>query len=195
MDRNHLAPSHHGGRSLRSIGWAFKSYGIQSRPQKVLLCANEKLIWNQVDCLCKEWNDSSIPRWLQYVLSRQQVSSAPTKTVRSTSGNQTTCVVCSLGVCAKVTQTNFDEFPGFSWLFEEISLRTKFPRTFEVPIVLVRRNYDCYFAVDASELRTQEGKFAPLVGSVQNFERKFALLITAKCSPSIVVMHCRNIRN
>ena len=68
----------------------------------------------------------------------------------------------NLQYCAKVTQTNFDKFPGFSWLFEEISLRTKFPRTFEAPIVLVRRNYGRYFAVDASELRTQEGKFALL---------------------------------
>ena len=49
----------------------------------------------------------------------------------------------------KVTQTNFDEFPSFSWLFEEISLRTKSPRTFEALIVLVRRNYERYFAVDA----------------------------------------------
>jgi len=32
--------------------------------------------------------------------------------------------------CAKVTEANFDEFPGFSWLFEEISLQTKFPRLF-----------------------------------------------------------------
>ena len=30
--------------------------------------------------------------------------------------------------CAKVTQVNFDEFRGFSWLFEKISLQTKFPR-------------------------------------------------------------------
>ena len=32
--------------------------------------------------------------------------------------------------CAKVTQAKFDEFLGFSWLFEEISLQTKFPRLF-----------------------------------------------------------------
>ena len=100
-----------------------------------------------------------------------------------------------LQYCAKVTQTNFDEFSGFSWLFEEISLRTKFPRTFEALIVLVRRNYERYFVVDTSELRTQEGKFALLESSVRNFERKSALLITAKCCPRFVVMHCRNIRN
>ena len=102
---------------------------------------------------------------------------------------------CNIQYGAKVTQTNFDEFPGFSWLFEEISLRTKFPQTLEAPIVLVHRNYERYFAVDTSELRTQEGKFALLESSVRNFDRKFALLITAKCSPCIVVMHCRNIRN
>ena len=45
-------------------------------------CANEKLMWNQADCFCKERNLSSIPRWLQYVLSRQQFSTAPTKAVR-----------------------------------------------------------------------------------------------------------------
>ena len=28
--------------------------------------------------------------------------------------------------CAKVMQTNFGEIPGFSWLFEEISLETIF---------------------------------------------------------------------
>ena len=32
--------------------------------------------------------------------------------------------------CAKVMQTNFDEIPGFSWLFEEISLETIFLRNF-----------------------------------------------------------------
>ena len=31
--------------------------------------------------------------------------------------------------------------------------------------------------------------------SVRNFERKLALLNTAKCSPCIVLMHCRKIRN
>ena len=99
-------------------------------------------------------------------------------------------------------QTNFDEFPGFSWLFLAFrgnfaakEITANFPRTFEAPIVLVRRNYERYFAVDASGLRTQEGKFALLESSVRNFERKFALLITAKCNPCIVVMHCRNIRN
>ena len=84
---------HKGGWSLPSIGWAFYSYGIQSRPQKVLVCANEKLMWNQAESFCKERIVSSIPRWLQYVLSRQQVSSAPTKAVRSTPGNQTTCML------------------------------------------------------------------------------------------------------
>ena len=33
----------------------------------------------------------------------------------------------ALQYCAKVTQTNFDEFLGFSWLFKEISLQTKIP--------------------------------------------------------------------
>jgi len=35
-----------------------------------------------------------------------------------------------LQYCAKVTQTNFDEFPGFSGLFKEISLETIFPQNF-----------------------------------------------------------------
>ena len=79
--------------------------------------------------------------------------------------------------------------------FVRSEISSNSPRTFEAPIVLVRRNYERYFAVDASELRTQEGKFILLESSVRNFERKFALLIAAKCSPRIVVMHCRNIRN
>ena len=33
-----------------------------------------------------------------------------------------------LQYCAKVMQTNFDKIPGFSWLFEEISLQTIFQR-------------------------------------------------------------------
>ena len=39
-------------------------------------------------------------------------------------------LTCSIYIqyCAKVTQANFDEFLGFSWLLEEISLQTKFPR-------------------------------------------------------------------
>ena len=32
--------------------------------------------------------------------------------------------------CAKVMQMNFNEIPGFSWLFEEISLETIFQRNF-----------------------------------------------------------------
>ena len=100
---------------------------------------------------------------------------------------------CLLTVLCK---RNANELRRISWLFlsfrgnfaaNEIS--ANFPRTFEAPIVLVRRNYERYFAVDASELRTQEGKFAFLESSVRNFERKFALLVTAKCSPCIVVMH------
>ena len=82
-DCNHLARSHHGGRSLRSIGWAFYSYGIQSRSQKAMVCAKKKFLWNQADCICKDRNVWSISRWLQYVLSRQQVSSAQTKAVCS----------------------------------------------------------------------------------------------------------------
>ena len=35
--------------------------------------------------------------------------------------------VGALQYCAKVTQANFDEFLGFSWLFKEISLQSKFP--------------------------------------------------------------------
>ena len=75
--------------------------------------------------------------------------------------------------------------------FVRSEISSNSPRTFEAPIVLVRRNYERYFAVDACELRTQEGKFALLESLVRNLERKFALLITAKCSPCIVVMHCR----
>ena len=33
--------------------------------------------------------------------------------------------------CAKVTHTNFNEIPGFSGLFEEISLETIFQRNFQ----------------------------------------------------------------
>ena len=36
----------------------------------------------------------------------------------------------TLQYCAKVMQTNFDEIPGFSWLFEEILLETIFQRNF-----------------------------------------------------------------
>ena len=105
-------------------------------------------------------------------------------------------------VSTVLCKSNANELRLIFWLFlafrgnfaaNEIS--ANFPRTFETPIVLVRRNYERYFAVDASELRTQEGKFILLESSVRNFERKFALLIAAKCSPRIVVMHCRNIRN
>ena len=32
----------------------------------------------------------------------------------------------SVQYCAKVMQMNFDEFPGFLWLFDENSLETKF---------------------------------------------------------------------
>ena len=99
-------------------------------------------------------------------------------------------------------KSNANELRRISWLFLTFSgnfaaneISANFPRTFEAPIVLVRRNYERYFAADASELRTQEGKFVFLESSVRNFERKFALLVTAKCSPCIVVMHCRNIRN
>ena len=35
-----------------------------------------------------------------------------------------------LQYCAKVMQTNFDKIPGFSWLFEEISLETIFLQNF-----------------------------------------------------------------
>ena len=43
----------------------------------------------------------------------------------------------SVQYCAKVMQINFDEIPGFLWLFEEISLATIFPRIFVTPIVLI----------------------------------------------------------
>ena len=36
-------------------------------------------------------------------------------------------LLVKLQYCAKVMQTNFEEFLGFSWLFEEVSLQTKFP--------------------------------------------------------------------
>ena len=83
-----------------------------------------------------------------------------------------------LQYCAKVTQTNFDGCPGFLRKF-------RCERTFR------ERNYEQYFAVDASGLQTQEGKFTLLESLVRNFERKFAIPITAKCSPCIVVMHCK----
>ena len=60
-------------------------------------------------------------------------------------------------------KTNFDKFPGCSWLFLAFrgnlaanKIAANFPLTFEAPIVLVRRNYEQYFAVDTSELQTQE---------------------------------------
>ena len=40
------------------------------------------------------------------------------------------CLNANVQYCAKVMQANFAEFPGFSWLFEEISLRAKLPRHF-----------------------------------------------------------------
>ena len=86
-------------------------------------------------------------------------------------------------------QMNFDEFRGSSWLYKEISQRTKFPRTFEAHIVLVCQNYKQYFTVDASKLQSQEGKFALLDSLVQNFMR----IIKGKCSPCIVVVHSRKI--
>ena len=88
LDRSHLARSHHGDRSLRSIGWTFKSYRIQSRPEKALVCANEKLLWNRAECFCKERNVSSIPRWNTYC--HASGLKPANKALRSTSGNQTT---------------------------------------------------------------------------------------------------------
>ena len=41
-----------------------------------------------------------------------------------------------LQYCAKVKQTNFDEFPGFSWLFEEIFLQRNFRKLFKAPTFL-----------------------------------------------------------
>ena len=81
---------------------------------------------------------------------------------QSTSVNNYGPIRTSITVLCK---SNANELRLISWLFEEISLRTKFPRTFEAPIVLVRRNYERYFVVDASELRTQEGKFARKFGA------------------------------
>ena len=73
--------------SFWSIGWASWCCRIPSQPQKALVCANKKLMWNQAEAFCKEGNALSIPWCLQYILSCQQVS---TKAVPSTPGNQTT---------------------------------------------------------------------------------------------------------
>ena len=40
------------------------------------------------------------------------------------------CLHVQIQYCAKVIETYFDEFPGFSALFDEISLETKFRRHF-----------------------------------------------------------------
>ena len=93
--------------------------------------------------------------------------------------------------CAKVTQRNLDDFPGFSWLFEEISLQMKF---LWGTIVLVCLNYERCFIAGANELQIQEGNVALLESPVQNFESKFTLVITVKCSPRFLVMQCRNIQ-
>lgn len=95
-------------------------------------------------------------------------------------------------------KSNTNELWWFSWLlvvfwrnFAANEIFVNFPRTSEPPIVLVYQNYNWYFAVDASELWIQEGKFALLESWERNFERKCAYLhITAKCSSCIVVMHC-----
>ena len=51
-----------------SIGWASWCCRIPSQPQKALVCANKKLMWNQAEALCKEVNALSIPWWLQYIV-------------------------------------------------------------------------------------------------------------------------------
>ena len=95
-------------------------------------------------------------------------------------------------------KSNTNELWWFSWLlvvfwgnFAANEIFVNFPRTSEPPIVFVYQNYNWYFAVDASELWIQEGKFALLESWERNFERKCAYLhITAKCSSCIVGMHC-----
>ena len=52
----------------------------------------------------------------------------------------------NLQYCAKVMQTNFDEFPGFSGLFDENSLETNFRRYFATPIVSTLRIFERKFA-------------------------------------------------
>ena len=70
-------------------------------PESAGMCQRKlKLLWNQAECFCKGRNVSSIPRWLQYLLSRQQVFSAPTKAVY---------VICSFGLCAGLIRQR--EFP------------------------------------------------------------------------------------
>ena len=84
----------------------------------------------------------------------------------------------------------FLAFGGFWGNFAANEIFVNFPRTSEPPIVLVYQNYNWYFAVDASELWIQEGKFALLESRERNFERKCAYLhITEMCSSCIVVMH------
>ena len=95
-------------------------------------------------------------------------------------------------------KSNTNELWWFSWLlvvfrgnFAANEIFVNFLRTSEAPIVLVYQNYKWYFAVDASELWIQEGKFAILESWEWNFERKCTYLhITSKCSSCNVVMHC-----
>ena len=57
--------------------------GFNLDPKKQWYVLKKKFLWNQAECFCKDRNVWSISRWLQYVLSRQQVSSAQTKAVCS----------------------------------------------------------------------------------------------------------------
>ena len=93
------------------------------------------------------------------------------------------------------------EFRRLSWLFlafrgnfapNEILVRHYCFSSFS--LVLVRLKYERCFIDDANELQIQEGNFALLESPVQNFESKFTLVITVKCSPRFLVMQCRNIQ-
>ena len=86
-----------------------------------------------------------------------------------------------LQYCAKVMQANFAEFPGFSGLFEEISLEAKFPRTFEGPIVSMRPKFRRKIRCDANESRNFERNFALLESSLRNFD-EISLGLYRKCS-------------
>ena len=110
-------------------------------------------------------------------------------------------VISSRPFPSVLCKSNTNELWWFSWLlvvfwgnFAANEIFVNFPQTSEPPIVLVYQNYNWYFAVDASELWIQEGKFALLESWERNFERKCAYLhITAKCSSCIVVMHCMSV--
>ena len=78
-------------------------------------------------------------------------------------------------------KSNASEFRRISWLFKEISLEAKFPRTFEGPIVSMRPKFQRKIHCDANESRNFERNFALLESSLRNFN-EISLGLYRKCS-------------